>query len=152
MNVYLCVNHGASLTSGAALNVARRQVPQNGSNRNDYQCQQSPYEHTLHASFENQAAGTENFNIGCIYLHVSVYVLQMPTTSSISKMKNCIRHGRYKGASRVPTLSCVTCLPPNVMLTVTRNNMQLIELIINIRRFAIHTTMMTCHSTSLSSM
>ena len=133
------------------LNVARRQVPQNGSNRNDYQCQQSSYEHTLHAEFENQAAGTENYNIQCIYLHVSVYVLQMPTASSISKMNNCIRHGRYKGTSRVHTISCVTCLPPKVNLTVTRNKMQLIELIM--RRLVTHTTMMTsCHSTSLSSM
>ena len=47
-------------------------------------------------------------------------------------MKNCIRHGRYKWASRVNAY-----LQPRVMLTVTRNKMQLIDLIINMRRLDI---------------
>ena len=39
-------------------------------------------------------------------------------------------HGRDKGASRVYTLRNTTSLPPQkVMLTVTRNNVQLIDLI-----------------------
>ena len=47
-------------------------------------------------------------------------------------MKNCIRHGRYKWASRVNAR-----LQPRVMLTVSRNKMQLIDLIINMRRLDI---------------
>ena len=43
-------------------------------------------------------------------------------------MKDSISTGE-KGTSGVNTLTCITCLPPKVMLTVTRTRMQIIDLI-----------------------
>ena len=74
--VFLCVNHVASLTCGAALDVVRRHGTPNGSNRNDYQCQQSPWTHTSQTN------------------HITY-----------KKMENCIMHWRHKGASTVHHVS-----------------------------------------------
>ena len=72
----------------------------------------------------------EPINLIYIILYICMYRYTSKTNHiTCTKMKNCIRHGRYKGASRVNTLSCLTCLPPSVMLTVTRNKMQIILLI-----------------------
>ena len=128
----------------------RRHGPQNGYSRNDYQCQQSPQQHTSHGELETPVGGAENFNIGPI--SACICILKKPTTWRIRKMKNCIRHGRYKGSSRVNTLTCITCLPPRVMLSVTRNKMQRIDRIINTRRLDMYPTIMTFHSTRLSSL
>ena len=76
----------------------------------------------LYAALETQVGGGDNFNI-----HLLVLVYLKKPNNIIGNMEDSITHGLDKGASRMNTLSCIGCLPSRVMLTVIRNNMQLIS-------------------------